>query len=344
VISGSGSTLNGGDTTIGNGGSGALAITNGGVANNTNTTIAKQTGSSGTATVDGSGSQLNNTGTLDVGPAGSGALNLTNGGAATANGGTTVGLTGTIMGNGTITTPTLINNGTVAPAGPNNTLGTLTINGNYQQGQAGTLDTGVSGQQSFQADQLKVAGAASLNGTLALTSLNNFHPAPGATYTLMTAAGGVTGNFTGVVDKLNTTGLTRSIIVAPNGFIVSYLRPAPTPTAVTVRTTKSLPSTPLTAAQKNAILLPVLNPDVEQLAAPFDIWFSLANTQRFNLEARFDDVIAGSTGFVSNVTYPVPPPTGKEPTEGKGVVTGKGRIGARLRGGGRRCVWRSVVG
>ena len=136
------------------------------------------------------------------------------------------------------------------------------------------------------------------------------------------------------MDTLNTTGLTRSDIITPNGVIVSYLRPVPRPApspgvtpapppTVTLQVTKPLPTTPLTAAQKNAILLPVLNPNVEQLAAPFDIWFSLANTQRFNLEARFDDVIAGSIGFVSNVTYPTPPPTGKEVTEGKGVVTGK---------------------
>lgn len=68
--------------------------------------------------------------------------------------------------------------------------------------------------------------------------------------------------------------------------------------------------------------MPLLDPSVEQLAAPFDIWFSLANTQRFNLEARFDDLMASSTGFVSNVT-PAPPPTCKEIVEGKGVVAGK---------------------
>jgi hypothetical protein len=51
----------------------------------------------------------------------------------------------------------------------------------------------------------------------------------------------------------------------------------------------------------------------------------LANTQRFNIQNRFDDIVAGSTGFVSNVSYPKPPPTGKEIVEGKGVVDGKGK-------------------
>ena len=63
-------------------------------------------------------------------------------------------------------------------------------------------------------------------------------------------------------------------------------------------------------------MVSALAPNAEQLSAPFDIWFQLAQTQRFNLEARLDDVIAGSTGFVSNIT-PTPPPTGKE------VMTGK---------------------
>ena len=44
-----------------------------------------------------------------------------------ADGGTTVGPNGIIMGNGTITTPTLTNNGVVMPTGPNSTPGTLTI-------------------------------------------------------------------------------------------------------------------------------------------------------------------------------------------------------------------------
>jgi hypothetical protein len=73
----------------------------------------------------------------------------------------------------------------------------------------------------------------------------------------------------------------------------------------------------------NAILVPALNPNVQQLATPFEVWFSVANTQRFNIQNRFDDIIAGSTGFVSNVSYRKPPPTGKEIVEAKGVVEGK---------------------
>jgi hypothetical protein len=118
-------------------------------------------------------------------------------------------------------------------------------------------------------------------------------------------------------------GLTRTEVVAPNGVFVSYLRPTPQQTTVVFVTSKPLPSTTLTNAEKNAILVPLADPTAEQLTSLYEIWFSNANTQRFNIENRFDDLAAGSTGFVSNVSYPKPPPTGKEIVEGKGAVEGK---------------------
>jgi len=60
-----------------------------------------------------------------------------------------------------------------------------------------------------------------------------------------------------------------------------------------------------------------LDPTAEQLTAFYEIGFSGANTQRFKLDERFDDIQRGSTGFVSNLP-PVPAPvTG---TSGKSVV------------------------
>ena len=323
-VSGPGSTLNNpGSSVVGGSGSGTLDVSNGGVVNDGSTTVAQNPGSTGTVDVTGPGSTLNNTGALIVGPGGPGVVDVTNGGAITANGGTTVDPLGTLGGNGTITTPTLVNNGTVAPAGPNNTPGTLTIDGNYQQGSSGVLDTAVGGPQASQADQLKISGTAALNGTLALSSLNNFHPSSGDTYTVLTATGGVTGNFKQVVDTLNNSGLTRTDVIAPNGVLVSYLRPAPQEQSVTLTTNKPLPTTTLTNTQKNDILVPVVDPTVEQLTSLYEIWFSDANTQRFNIESRFDDLAAGSTGFVSNVNYPKPPPTGKEVVQGKEAAEGK---------------------
>src|SRR5262245_56860761 len=145
-----------GNAVIGQGGSGALAVTNGGTVTDTNGTVGAQPGSSGLAVVDGAGSQWNNSGTLDIGPAGSGVVDVADGGIIVADGSTTVGPNGTLMGNGTITAPTLINNGVVMPAGPGGMPGTLTVIGNYQQGASGVLDTEIGGPAPSQADQLKV--------------------------------------------------------------------------------------------------------------------------------------------------------------------------------------------
>ena len=140
------------NATIGDRGAGTLEITNGGAVNDTNATVGAQPGSSGTVIVDGSDSQWTNTGSLEVGPAGSGLVDVSDGGINVADDGTTIGPNGILTGNATITTPILINNGTVVPAGPGGTPGTLTLNGNYQQGPSGVLDTEIGGPQPSQAD------------------------------------------------------------------------------------------------------------------------------------------------------------------------------------------------
>jgi T5SS/PEP-CTERM-associated repeat protein len=321
VITGAGSTATDtGSAVIGDGGSGTLLITDGGKGSDTNATVGDQPGSSGTAIVDGPGSQWTNTGSLDVGPAGSGMVDVSDGGIIMADRGATIGPDGTLTGNGTITTPTLINNGTVAPSGPGDTAGTLTLNGNYQQGPSGVLDTEIGGPQPSQADQLRINGSAKLDGTLDLTSMNNYHPSPGNSYELISASGGLSGEFSNIADSANTNGLSRLDIYGPNGLLVTYLPPGLG--VINLSTSTPLPAT-LNAGNLNAFLISLLDPNVEQLTAPFEIWFSEATTQRFNIENRFDDIIAGSTGFASNVSYPTPAPTGKEVTEGKGVVAGK---------------------
>jgi uncharacterized protein YhjY with autotransporter beta-barrel domain len=62
-----------------------------------------------------------------------------------------------------------------------------------------------------------------------------------------------------------------------------------------------------------SFLLKFLNPTAEQLTSMFEIPFSGANTQRFNLTDRMTQIQRGSTGFVSAVpSAPPPAPTGKE--------------------------------
>ncbi len=122
-----------GNAVIGMAGSGMLEITNAGTVNDSNATVGAQPGSSGIVIVDGPGSQWNNSGILDIGPAGSGVVEVADGAVIIAEGGTAVDRNGVVIGDGTITTPNLTNNGTVMPMGPSGTPGTLTENGNYQQ-------------------------------------------------------------------------------------------------------------------------------------------------------------------------------------------------------------------
>jgi hypothetical protein len=63
----------------------------------------------------------------------------------------------------------------------------------------------------------------------------------------------------------------------------------------------------------------IIDPTVEQLTSLYEVSFSGANMQRFNLGDRMFQIQQGMTGFVSPIT-PVPPPapTGKEINEGKG--------------------------
>jgi autotransporter-associated beta strand protein len=50
---------------------------------------------------------------------------------------------------------------------------TIIVGGNYKQGSGGTLALGVAGVDGKDYDRLQVGGNASLNGTLAVSSLNN---------------------------------------------------------------------------------------------------------------------------------------------------------------------------
>jgi T5SS/PEP-CTERM-associated repeat protein len=320
-VDGKGSSLRDrGNATVGDGGQGTIDITNGGAVNDSNATVGAQPGSSGTVVVDGNGSQWNNSGTLDVGPAGSGIVDVSDGGAVIAGDGTMVGQNGTVMGDGTITTPTLTNNGTVIPTGPSGAPGTLTEIGNYQQGSSGVLDIGIGGPRPSQADELKVDGSLKLGGTLDLSSLNNFHPSSGDAYEILSATGTRSGQFSTILDTANNSGLSRLDIYGPNGLIITYLPPGLL--VINLTTSTPLPAA-LNSSNLNEFLVPLLDPTVEQLSSLYQIWFSDANTQRFNVQDRFDQLAAGSTGFVSNVYFEDPSPTGKELVEGKGAAGGK---------------------
>jgi len=232
-------------------------------------------------------------------------------------GGTTVAPGATVTGNGMITTPSFMNHGIVSPGGEERaaTIGTLTINGNYNQGPTGVLSISANGPQCPQSDRLVVTGTAVLNGgSLLLSGKNGFTAQPNTHYTILIAGGGLTGNFSQVVDVLNTPGLTRANITAANGVVITYL--APGFGSLNLHSTLSIdPNNPCAV---DPILINVLDPNANELAAPFDVWINgLAQTTRFTLQDHFDDLMAAPTPPV-----PTPPPSGKQ-VVGKGVVSGK---------------------
>jgi uncharacterized protein YhjY with autotransporter beta-barrel domain len=156
-------------------------------------------------------------------------------------------------------------------------------------------------------------GTATLNGTLELVSLDNFHATSGSHYTVLIALRGISGFFSNVTDTLNTSGLTRADIIAPNGVVVTYL-----PSGHGVLTLRSSIPIPFDSpCDVDPVLVSALAPNASQLAAPFDIWFSLAQQQRFNLQNHFDDIMAEP---VPEVPTPIVQTT-KE--VGKGVISGK---------------------
>jgi autotransporter-associated beta strand protein len=202
---------------------------------------------------------------------------------------------------------------------------TINVGGNYTQSAGGTLALGVAGIKGEDYDHVQVVGNASLNGTLAVFSLNGFRPVDGNAFEVLRSNGTRSGQFARVNDSLNNNPrLQRIDVYAPNGVALVYVAAAPTPPPpgpspsatprppIEVEDPKPLP--PVNPEEPLALpqVLAILDPTAEPLTALYEISFSGANTQRFNLDERFADIQRGSTGFISNLPVPSPPPGGKE--------------------------------
>ncbi len=220
-ISGSGNVTNVGGTTILTGAgsysgltvieAGTLQIGNGG-----------NTGSIGTNEVINNGmlafNRTNNltianriSGTGGLTHAGSGALTLS--GTNTYSGGTTVDGGGTLalvnaeaLGSGDFN----LANGKFQASSQLSTGLVINVGGNYLQGTDGTLELGVGGGNaaSNQFDQIKIAGSATLDGTLHVTSFGNYRATHGDQIDLLVATGGITGTF-----STFTNDIERSVLL-----------------------------------------------------------------------------------------------------------------------------------
>jgi outer membrane autotransporter protein len=198
------------------------------------------------------------------------------------------------------------------PGGTIDDGGTIIVMDPLTVDPGSTVDIVFEGPLCQDSGKILVNGHATLSGTLNLISDDGFHPTAGDHYTILVATGGISGTFSSINDFINSSGLTRADIYAPNGFAVAYLPPGQG--VLTLSSTVSIPLNSI--CDINSVLVSALDPNADELSAPFDIWFQLAQTQRFNLEARFDQLMAGSTGFVSNITYPTEK-TGKDIVPGK---------------------------
>jgi hypothetical protein len=194
--------------------------------------------------------------------------------------------------------------------------GEVVVDDSFKEDPGGHLRITVGGPDCPDSGKLLVGGHATIEGDLTLASFHNFRPSAGQHWTILVANGGLSGTFSQIIDTLNTSGLTRADIYAPNGFVTAYL-----PSGHGVLTLRSAIPIPFNdICDVSAVLVNALAPNANQLGAPFDIWFSLAQQQRFNLQNHFDDIMAAPVPAI-----PTPPPPSKE-VVGKGVVTGKGPL------------------
>lgn len=148
----------------------------------------------------------------------------------------TVNAGGTLSGHGGILGAVTNAGGTIAPGG---SIGTLTV-ANFRQTSAGTLQVEVS---PAAASQLKVTGAANLNGTLALVFDPGVYNAK--SYALLTASS-VAGNFATVTGTVPTAGITQAVTIGASE-VDLILSNTPTPII-------SSTPTPIVIAPVNATL------------------------------------------------------------------------------------------
>ncbi|MCX5809228.1 MAG: autotransporter domain-containing protein [Proteobacteria bacterium] len=98
---------------------------------------------------------------------------------------------------------------------PGNSIGTLTINGDYTQGSAGKLLIEVASTTSN--DLLAINGAADINGILQTSWTGGYTPAIRTKFgTILTASSGITGQFTSLLTNITPTVLFKPKYDIPN--------------------------------------------------------------------------------------------------------------------------------
>lgn len=172
------------------------------IANNSQVTFNQNTNGTYAGIMTGSGSLIKTgTGTLTLTGTNTytGATSIDEG-SLSVNGSisspVTIGAAGTLMGSGLIAGD-VANSGVLAPG---NSIGTLTIIGNYTQNIGSTYQ--VEANAAGQSDRLAVTGTAAINGGTVSVLAESGNYRLRTLYTILTATGGVTGTYSDVTSNL----------------------------------------------------------------------------------------------------------------------------------------------
>jgi outer membrane autotransporter protein len=154
-----------------------------------------------------------------------------------ANSNVTVNSGGTLGGSGTVGNTTIAAGGVLAPG---NSIGLLTVSGNatFAGGSVYRVELDADGTT----DRSHVTGAAALNGTVDVQASAGTYAA-NTTYTILNAAGGLTGNFAGVRSSLAF--LTPALAYDANNVFLSLVRNTTTFSSVAITPNQIATSTAL---------------------------------------------------------------------------------------------------
>src|SRR5690606_36103355 len=112
--------------------------------------------------------------------------------------------------------------------------GSVVVTGDYAQSVAGTYSVEIGGlQPGSDFDRTEIGGAATLNGTLAISLVNGFTPSVGDTFEIMTF-GSRSGDFASFTGSDLGGDLTLACVVGPTRVVlqvVAAATPTPAPTA-----------------------------------------------------------------------------------------------------------------
>lgn len=252
----------------------------------------------------GAGNLITNTNFQVGGAANIQAGGLIVNGRLTTPGGLTVFQNALLGGSGVIN-GNVFNNGTLAPG---NSVGTLTINGNYVQSSSGTFQLEIASPGSF--DRLLVSGNAALAGTLQVLNLGK-NLKYGQQYAFL-QAGSISGEFDTISmpnpsqfrGRFLTNGGTGTLVVAPT----SYTLVAETPNQQ--RVAKALDSyIPASNNDRETVSIALDLQSEDQYPASFDqiaptfhesvanISIEQAFAQTQILNQRLSSVRLGAAGF-----------------------------------------------